>query len=125
MPEAPRSRPDKHTVLHTYSARIVAAPDVVFRSLDARLQPPEGSYTAYLADPADLLIVTQGSWWYRAEYRVVPHGSAVQVEHVIVNVAQRGERAALVAGRRVVADAPLAFHDVIKALRAELERPAP
>ena len=49
-------------------------------------------------------------------------GEGIRVlEHVVVSVAQRGEKAALATGRRVIQSAPLAFHDLVKSLRAELE----
>lgn len=121
MPVAPRNRPVKNTVLHTFTARIDAAPVDVFLALRARLDPGSTTATAYLADPEELLVVTQGSWWYRAEYRVVPEPAGATVEHVVISVAQRGERAARVAGRRVIQDAPLAFHDLVRSLRSSLE----
>jgi hypothetical protein len=108
-------------VLHTFAAHIRARPQAVFEALDARLYPGDGASSAYLADASAFLIVTQGGWWYRAEYRVVPDERGSNLEHVVVNVAQRGEKAALAAGRRVIADAPLAFHDLVKGLRGELE----
>lgn len=121
MPEAPRQRPSKHTVLHTFAAHVQARPKAVFAALDARLNPGPGAGSLYLADPQAFFIVAQGGWWYRAEYRVVPDERGSNLEHVIVNVAQRGEKAALATGRKVVTDAPLAFHELVKSLRAELE----
>ena len=121
MPEAPRLRPAKHTVLHTFTAHIKARPKAVFTALDTRLHPGPGAGSAYLADPDAFFIVAQGGWWYRAEYRVVPDEYGSNLEHVVVSVAQRGEKAALATGRRVIQTAPLAFHDLVKSLRAELE----
>src|SRR3990170_6899639 len=120
MPEAPRQRPEKHAVLHTFAAHIRARPRAVFDALDARLNPGADAHSAYFADAHAFFIVAQGGWWYRAEYRVVPDEHGSHLEHVIVNVAQRGEKAALLGGRRVIAIAPLAFHDLVKGLRAEL-----
>lgn len=121
MPAASRNRPDKHTVLHTFTARIAATPGEVFRALSARLDPGSTTAAAYLADTTELLVITQGSWWYRAEYRVIPERDGATVEHIVVNVAQRGERAAAIAGRRVIQEAPLAFHELVKSLRSTLE----
>ena len=121
MPEAPRERPEKHTVLHTFVAHITADQAVVFSALERRMDPGPMATNGFLADPGDLLIVMQGAWWYRGEYRVVPYAAGSNLEHVIVNVAQRAERAALVAGRRVIQSAPIAFHDLVKSLRGELE----
>lgn len=121
MPEAPRVRPEKHTVLSSFAANIKASPDAVFAAADARLRGGIGSVNDYLADPEERIIVAQGGWWYRAEYRIVPDERGAILEHVLVNVAQRGDKAALTAGRRAITGAPLAFHDLVKRLRAELE----
>lgn len=121
MPEAPRHRPAQHTVLHTFAAHIRARPNAVFDALDTRLHPGPDAGSGYLADRQALFIVAQGGWWYRAEYRVVPDERGSHLEHVVVNVAQRGEKAALIAGRKVIAQAPLAFHDLVKRLRSDLE----
>lgn len=121
MPEAPRTRPEKHVVLHTLAAHIRARPRAIFEALDGRLDPGPGAVSGYLADPGAFFIVAQGGWWYRAEYRVVPDDHGSNLEHTVVNVAQHGEKLAQAAGRRVVASAPLVFHDLVKSLRAELE----
>ncbi len=121
MPDALRDRPVKHTVLHTFTARIEASPRDVFDVVRARLDPGPLATSAFLADAAELLVVTQGNWWYRAEYLVVADRGAAVMEHTVLNVAQRGERAALMAGRRAIQDAPLAFHELVKSLRSALE----
>ena len=121
MLEAPRTRPEKHAVLHTLAAHIRARPRAIFDALDRRLDPGATAVSAYLADANAFFIVAQGGWWYRAEYRIVPDDHGSNLEPVVVNVAQRGEKLALAAGRRVVASAPLAFHDLVRSLRAELE----
>ena len=121
MPAASRTRPAKHDVVHTLAAPIRARPRAIFDALDARLDPGPGAVSAYFADPGAFFIVAQGGWWYRAEYRVIADEHGSTLEHVVVNIAQRGEKLALVAGRRVVASAPLAFHDLVKSLRAEVE----
>lgn len=108
-------------MVHTFSAHISARPKAVFAALNARLDPGPLATSSYLADPGAFFIVAQGGWWYRAEYRVVPDERGSHLEHTIVNVAQRGEKAALLAGRRIIAQAPLAFHDLVKSLRAEVE----
>ena len=121
MTDAPRRRPAKHSVLHSFSAPIKAAPRAVFEALDARLSPDAPAGFAYLSDPQGFLIIVQGGWWYRAEYRVIPDDRGTIIEHVVLNVAQVGDRLALAAGRRAIQTAPLAFHELVKALRAELE----
>lgn len=121
MPEAPRTRPEKHVVLHSLDAHIRARPRAIFEAIDARLNPGPLAASAYLADPAAFLIVAQGGWWYRAEYRIIADESGSHLEHSLINVAQRGEKLAVASGRRIIASAPLAFHDLVKSLRAELE----
>ncbi|MHB1172251.1 MAG: hypothetical protein ACYCZY_07110 [Lacisediminihabitans sp.] len=121
MPEAPRKRPEDHTVLLTLRGHIRARPKAVFDSLDRRLRPGSDAVSYYTADPAAFLIVTQGGWWYRGEYRVVPDESGSHVEHTIVNVAQRAPRISRFTARKVVAAAPAAFTVLLKELRSELE----
>lgn len=123
MLEAPRTRPPKHAVLHTFAAHIDGTPDAVFAVLAERVLPPENAVMLYLADAAERMVVVQGGWWYRGEYRVVTDAAGSTLEHVILNVAQRGEKAALVAGGRVIRTAPLAFHELVTRLRAEMQRP--
>jgi hypothetical protein len=121
MPEAPRSRPARFVVLHTFRGHLRARPASVFAALDARFRPSGASDSLYLADSAAFLIVAQGGWWYRGEYRVVPDENGSHVEHVIVNVAQTARSLGMFTGRRVVADAPAAFETLLRQLRLELE----
>ncbi|MES2172152.1 MAG: hypothetical protein V4479_15745 [Actinomycetota bacterium] len=120
MPEAPRRRPDDAVVLHSFSGHVKARPKAVFDALDRRFRPQEGSRSLYTADPAAFLIIAQGGWWYRGEYRVVPDESGSNVEHVMLNIAQQ-RRMSGSAGRRVVDDAPADFGRLMKELRIDLE----
>lgn len=120
MVEAPRKRPAKHSVLATFSAHLLARPQAVFEALDSRFAPAQPSPVAYLADARAFFIVMEGSWWYRAEYRIVPDDDGSHLEHSVVNVAQRAERLALLAASRVIRTAPLEFHALVRSLRAEL-----
>ncbi|MES2093892.1 MAG: hypothetical protein V4531_08795 [Actinomycetota bacterium] len=121
MPEAPRSRPSRFAVLHTFRGHVRARPAAVFAALDARFRPSGASDSLYLADPAAFLLVAQGGWWYRGEYRVVPDEHGSHVEHVILNVATTGRSLGRFTARRVLADAPAAFDTLIRQLRLELE----
>lgn len=121
MPDAPPPLPDKHAVLHTFAAHIDAAPADVFERVRMILDPAAGEGTGLFVDAGSLTVVAQGAWWYRAEYRVIADTRGATLEHVVLNVAQRGERAARLAGRRVIQGAPLAFHDLVKQLRTDLE----
>ena len=108
-------------MLHTFTAYVRARPDAVFRAVATRVEPGPAAPLEMLTDTEGLVIVVQGAWWYRGEYRVVGDTAGSTLEHVVVNVAQRGERAAVLAARKSITTAPLAFHELVKSLRAELE----
>jgi hypothetical protein len=108
-------------VLHTLRGHVRARPAAVFAALDARFRPSATSGRLYLADPSAFLIVAQGGWWCRSEYRVVPDERGSHVEHQMLNVAQTARSLSRLTGRRVVADAPAAFETLLRQLRLELE----
>jgi hypothetical protein len=120
MREAPLQRPAGAAVLHALRGHVKARPSVVFDALDARFRPAESSGSLYLASPAAWLVIAQGGWWYRAEYRVVPDASGSHVEHVMLNLA-RNARLGAFSGRKVIAQAPAAFATLLRQLRLELE----
>ncbi|HEY0261111.1 MAG TPA: hypothetical protein VGC18_14805 [Lacisediminihabitans sp.] len=121
MPEAPRQRPADHLVLASFSGHVRARPKAVFEAIDQRLRPSEGSRSSYFADDAAFLIVEQGGWWYRGEYRIVPDERGSNVEHYILNVARRMSGLGGAAARRVLRLAPVEFDRLIAGLRRELE----
>jgi hypothetical protein len=121
MPEAPRKRPDRHQVLRSFRGHLRARPAAVFGALDRRLRPGEGASSFYTADPVAFLIIVQGDWWYRGEYRVVPDETGSNLEHVIVNVAQRARPLSRLTARRVLAEAPREFQALVKDLRIDVE----
>jgi hypothetical protein len=121
MSEAPRRRPDGHTVLGTFCGQVRARPNVVFDALAAHLHPGPDAHSYFTADPISSLIIVQGGWWYRAEYRVVAGESGSLIEHTLLNVAERMHWAGPIAGRREIAAAPAVFQAMVKALREELE----
>ena len=120
MPEAPRSRPVGATVVHSFAGHLKARPKAVFDALDARLRPGEGGHSLYLADPNAFLIVAQGGWWYRGEYRVVPDEFGSHIEHSMLNVAAQ-QKLATFTGRREIKSAPAEFERLLRQLRLELE----
>jgi hypothetical protein len=120
MPEAPRARPDTAVVLHSLAGHVRAKPRAVFEALDARFHPGDGSQSFYLADPAAFLIVAQGGWWYRAEYRVVPDEFGSNVEHTLLNIAKQ-RRLGRFTGRAVIGATPAQFDRLLRQLRLELE----
>jgi|SRR5690554_2421855 len=121
MPEAPRERPDNYTLLHSFSGHVKARPREVFDAIARRLDPGSRSGSLFTADARAYLVIAQGGWWYRGEYRVVPDDYGSNVEHVILNVATRGHRLGAWTGRKVIADAPVEFEKLLRQLRLELE----
>jgi hypothetical protein len=121
MPEAPRTRPEHHTVLSTFRGHIRARPKAVFDAVDDRMRPSDGADSLYLADTAAFLIIVQGAWWYRGEYRIVPDATGSHLEHTIVNVAQRAHRLGAITGRGVLVAAPANFERLVRQLARELE----
>ena len=102
METAPRDRPSKHTVLREFTRDVT--------------EPPERVLAALPGTRYDDLVVEQGDWWYRAEYRVEPLASGSRVGLTIVNVAQQLHWSAPLAGRRELADAERAFDALLAAV---------
>jgi hypothetical protein len=121
MPEAPRERPGNHTLLRSFAGHVRARPKAVFEALDRRFRPTEATESLYTADSAAFLIIAQGGWWYRGEYRIVPDERGSNIEHYIVNVAQAAHWLGPITGRKVLKQAPTAFERLLRQLRAELE----
>jgi hypothetical protein len=121
MPEAPRKRPVKHTVVGSFRAHLRARPGAVFTALDGRMRPRSGSTSLYTADPVAFFIIAQGHWWYRGEYRMVPDETGSNLEYVIVNVAQHARALSRLTSRRVRTSAPAEFELLVGRLRREVE----
>lgn len=102
MTEAPKERPAKHTVLREFVGTVARPPDAVLAAL------PGTRHGA--------LVVEQGAWWYRAEYRVTPADRGSRVELTIVNVAQAAHWAAPIAGRNELRWAERAFTELLRSL---------
>ena len=107
-------------MVHSFAGHLKARPKAVFDALDARLRPGEGGHSLYLADPNAFLIVAQGGWWYRGEYRVVPDEFGSHIEHSMLNVAAQ-QKLAIFTGRREIKSAPAEFERLLRQLRLELE----
>ncbi|MEO7349384.1 MAG: hypothetical protein ABIW32_05960 [Terrimesophilobacter sp.] len=121
MPEAPRERPHESVVLHDLHSHIRARPRAVFDSLKERFDPGESAQSFFTADAAAWLVIVQGGWWYRAEYRIIPDDFGSRIEHVLLNVAGSSRGLGRLAGRRLIESAPAEFERLITSLRAELE----
>ena len=68
--------PAKHTVLRSFAGHLDASPDDVYPLLVARLIPGDEAGGHMLTDPDARLVIVEGDWWYRAEYRVRPEQTA-------------------------------------------------
>src|SRR5690606_34024482 len=121
MPEAPRERPQNHTLLRSLSGHVKARPQDVYEAIAKRMDPGPGAGSHFTADARAYFVIVQGGWWYRGEYRVVPDDHGSYVEHSIVNVAQRAHRLGRWTGRKVIAEAPAEFERLLRELRLELE----
>lgn len=121
MAEALRERPEGSIVLLRLGAHIEARPKPVLEAIERILDPGQDAHSGFLADHKRSLIVAQGGWWYRAEYRVVPDDKGSHVEHVLVNTSGRETRFGKPVGRKQVAAAPAEFERLITRLREELE----
>lgn len=121
MPEAPRARPEHAEVLHEFRAHVRARPRAVFDALAARMDPGPDAESLFTADPSAWLVISQGGWWYRAEYRVVPDETGSNLEYALLNVAETARRLGRFTGRKVIEAAPADFDRLVRELRVELE----
>lgn len=108
-------------MLHELRGHLRVRPRPVFDAIAARFDPGEEAQSLFSADPAAWLVIVQGGWWYRAEYRVVPDDTGSHLEHTLLNVAETGRRLGRFAGRKVIEAAPAEFERLLSSLRAELE----
>ncbi|HRN29411.1 MAG TPA: hypothetical protein PK890_06905, partial [Terrimesophilobacter sp.] len=114
-------RPEGAVVLARFSAHVAARPRPVFETIERILNPGDDAHSDFLADPGRSLIVAQGGWWYRAEYRVVPDDKGSNVEHWLINTSGRETRFGKPVGHKQVAAAPSEFERLVARLREELE----
>lgn len=121
MPEASRRRPEHAEVLHVLRGHVRARPRAVFDAIASRIDPGPDAKSHYIADPAAGLVVSEGGWWYRAEYRVIPDESGSHVEHTLLNVAAHGARLGRFTARKLINSAPERFERLLAELRAELQ----
>lgn len=108
-------------VLHELRSHIRARPKPVFDAIAARFDPGEGAQSFFTADPAAWLVIVQGGWWYRAEYRVIPDDSGSRIEYALLTVAAKERKIGMFIARRIIESAPTEFDRLVTSLRAELE----
>ncbi|GHD42997.1 hypothetical protein D9V29_00415 [Mycetocola manganoxydans] len=122
MPKsAPSDRPSRHTVLRSYAGEIHAEPGAVYAAIKRRLTPPDPDVTRFTADDAERLLVVQGGWWYRGEYRVLPVDGGSRIEHELLNVAGPLHFLGGFAARASVRQSAHVFGRLLTELAAELE----
>ena len=117
VPGAPLERPARGTPLRSFAGTVSAAPDAVFAEVLRRVAPasPEGGNLS--TDPVRRLIVVQGGWWYRGEWRITADGTGSRIEYEIVNVAEPAHWAGPLTGRSVLRAAPAAFSALLHELK--------
>ena len=108
-------RPDPQTLLRAYSAELPLPVESVTEALASLLSPVQ-VYT-------DLLVV-QGGWWYRAEYRVVAVDGGSRIDHELLNVASPAHWAGPITGRASIRDAEAAFARLVEGVRSAVARQA-
>lgn len=118
MPAAPTVRPEKSTVLREHQSVIAAPRSAVLAALAAAVDP--GPESSFAVDDAAGLVVVQGGWWYRAEYRVIDDPAGCRVTFTLVNVASPAHWAGPITGRAAIASSARDFGDVISRVRAAL-----
>ncbi|MET0713691.1 MAG: hypothetical protein ABWY57_02155 [Mycetocola sp.] len=122
MPKsAPHDRPARNTVLRSYAGEIHANPADVYAAIKRRLTPPDPEVSGFTADDDQRLLIVQGGWWYRGEYRVLPSDGGSRIEHELVNVAQAAHWAGPIAGRKSIQQSAHVFGRLLTELAAELE----
>ena len=110
---APLERPAHGTLLRSLAGTVPVPRDVVFARLSAALAPSSREGGSFSTDPARGLLVQQGGWWYRAEYRVLDHPEGTRVELEIVNVAQPAHWLGPITGRNELRAAPESFRALL------------
>lgn len=103
-------------MLREHDAEVAAPPDAVFAALVTRLEPRDG--TGFAADAASRLLVVQGDYWYRAEYRVEPTPTGSRVRHAVVNVAAGPRLLGALTGLSVVRASGAAFARLLDGIEA-------
>lgn len=121
MLPAAMDRPPRHTLLRSFAGQIEADADAVYHCLLRLLEPTDQPAIIFATRPEERLIVVQGGWWYRGEWRVLPQEENSRIEYELVNVAQRAHWAGPVAGRSVIAGAPASFQALLSDIAEELE----
>ncbi|TFB48743.1 hypothetical protein [Cryobacterium tagatosivorans] len=121
MTDVPLDAPARHTVLRSFAGHLEADPDAAFARLAGSLAAGDEAAGHVRADPERRLVVVEGDWWYRGEYRVLPEESGALVQYEVINSARFARWAARWAARPVLEAAPAAFGRLLTAIQAEVD----
>jgi len=121
MTDAQPNSPIRRSVLRSFAGHLDADPDAAFARLAAELAAGDEAAGHVQADPARRLVVVEGDWWYRGEYRVLPEDSGALVQYEIINVAQVARWAARWTARPVLSAAPGAFGRLLTTIQAAVD----
>lgn len=119
--EVTSRRPEGAEVLLRISAHVSARPTPVFDALVDALNPGAGASSRFLADTDRSLVVAEGGYWYRAEYRVVPDERGSHIDHTILNIAPRMRGLSHRLSRKVLDAAPDDFDRLMRRIRLDAE----
>lgn len=109
-------RPVPGSVLREHQAVVSADPAAVFGAVVEAVRP--GSDSGFATDEAAGLVVVQGGWWYRAEYRVAADAAGARIHLTLVNVASPAHWAGPLTGRAVIRSSARDFGDMVDRVRA-------
>lgn len=116
MPSDLLLRPSPSTVLREHQAVVGAEVGAVFRALVEAVDPgPESGFA--IDEPAGLVVV-QGGWWYRAEYRIAGDSAGSLIGLVLLNVASPAHWAGPLTGRAAIRSSARDFGDLVERVRA-------
>lgn len=112
------ARPVQSTVLRQHESVIDAPVAAVIAAVSKAVDP--GSESSFAVDEPAGLVVVQGGWWYRAEYRITADPAGSRVALTILNVANPAHWAGPITGRAALRSSASDFGDVISRVRASL-----
>jgi len=108
-------------VLRSFAGHLDADPATVFARLETALAAGDEVAGHVAIDRARSVVVVEGDWWYRGEYRVLPEETGALVQFEIFNAARVAHRVAGWAARSVLAAAPAAFGRLLTVVQSAID----
>lgn len=121
MTDAPLYPPGPRDALRSFAGHLEADPATVFARLETALATGDEVAGHVTIDRARSVVVVEGDWWYRGEYRVLPEETGALVQFEIINAASVAHRVAGWAARSVLAAAPAAFGRLLTGVQAAID----